>query len=121
MLSGVVAAMEVLHLDLLLRECAVGSRADCQPTGTTPVDPLSVHSRPRFPEVLPAKDRARQANLNWAIAIQRGILYDTTKLQNKKRDLLLGIINNNSGRLLVNLRELLSPSKRLSLIITKGS
>ena len=43
MLTGVIAATEVLHLDLPLRECAMGSRADCQPPDTTPSDPLGVH------------------------------------------------------------------------------
>ena len=37
MLAGAVAAVEVLHLALPLRECAVGNRADCQPP-----DPLGV-------------------------------------------------------------------------------
>lgn len=43
-----MAATEVLHLALPLRECAVGSRADSQPPDTTPPDttppdPLGVH------------------------------------------------------------------------------
>jgi len=38
-----MAATEALHLALPLRECVVGSGADCQPPDTTPPDLLGVH------------------------------------------------------------------------------
>lgn len=89
MLTGTVVAIEVLHLDLLLRQCAVGSKGDCRPRGTTSLNLPSGHARPRFPELLPASDGALQAQVNGATASQRGIPSDTTTLQNEKKDLAL--------------------------------